>query len=159
MVKLIIKKYIEEGFYKKIVQNIPLCCVDIVLANKNKFLLVKRKKIPAANKWWFLGGRLLFGEDLKTAPGRKLKEELGIKKLESIKFLTIGENRWKKGYFNLPAHTINITYLVKINDKEAKSIKLEKENHRDYQWLDKTNNQFGGYLKKILKLAGFKKSL
>lgn len=150
------KKFIPQKTYKKIIQNIPLCCVDVILANNNKFLLVKRSQRPAKGKWWFPGGRLLFNESLKSGVKRKLKEELDIKKVKSIKFLDIGETKFKKGYFNSPVHSLNITYLVKINNSQEKNIKLDRVSHSAYQWLEKIPSQIDPYLKKFLKLAGFK---
>jgi len=150
------KSFIPEKLYKKITENIPICCVDILVTNKNRFLLVQRKIDPLKNKWWFPGGRLLFNESLRAGVKRKLKEELGIKKVKTIKFLAIGETKFRKGYFNLPSHTINITFRAEIDNLSAKNINLEMRNHLNYRWFQKIPAQIGSYVKKFLKLAGFK---
>lgn len=41
-------------------------------------LLVERKNPPYANQWAIPGGKVHFGENLKTAVARELKEETGI---------------------------------------------------------------------------------
>jgi len=134
----------------------PLCCVDMVVKNDNKFLLVKRKDPPAENKWWFPGGRLFLNESLISAAKRKLREELGIKKIRLIKFLGVGETRFRKGRFDLPIHSINIVFLVKIDKLQAEKIKLDLINHFDYRWLKRIPKRSSPYLKRFLKSSGFK---
>ncbi|MFH1894736.1 MAG: NUDIX domain-containing protein [Patescibacteria group bacterium] len=147
------KNFIPESLYKKIVSNVPICCVDILLVNKNKFLLVKRKRDPFKNKWWLVGGRLFFNESFKATTKRKLKEELGIEKIKSSKFLGVGVTKYKngKGYFNLPSHTINNTFLVKIGEDQAKNISLDMENHLEYDWFRKLPKEIDFYIKNLLK--------
>ena len=79
------KKLIPEKLYQKIVNVIPVCCVDLVIKKNNQFLLVKRLEDPARSKWWFPGGRVLFNESLKNAVKRKLREELNIRKADLIR--------------------------------------------------------------------------
>lgn len=150
------KNFIPRELYKKITSQIPLFCIEMVVESNGKFILVKRKDPPVKNQWWFPGGRVFFNESLLGAIKRKLKEELGIKKIKSVKFLEIGESRFKKGYFNLPSHTINAIFLVKINNTEAKGIKLDRIGHSDYKWQKDIPKGMSPYLKKFLKLSGFK---
>jgi len=150
------KSFIPEKLYKKIIKNIPICCVDVLVINKNRFLLVQRKKEPAKDKWWFPGGRLLFNESLKAGLKRKLKEELGIKKIKTIKFLAVGETKFKKGYFNFPVHSINVTFLAKIDDFQVKKINLDIAYHIKYEWFKKIPSKVDSYIKNFLKLANFK---
>jgi ADP-ribose pyrophosphatase YjhB (NUDIX family) len=131
----------------------PICCIDVLVANGKKFLLVKRKKAPFKNKWWLAGGRLFFNESFSAAVKRKLKEELDIKKIQSVKFLGIGATRFRNnnGYFNLPSHTINNTFLVQIDERQAKNIKLDTENHYRYAWFEKIPGKINYYLNNLLK--------
>jgi len=150
------ERFIAEKLYKRIIQSMPICCVDVVVANKNRFLLVQRKKDPAKGKWWFCGGRLLFNESLKAGVKRKLKEELGIKKIKQIKFLDVGETKFKKGYFDFPVHSVNITFVATIDDFQAKNINLDTNNHIKYQWFTRIPNKVDPYVKRFLKLVNFK---
>ena len=55
--------YIEEKDYIKIMQTIPVVCVDALIQNKKQeFLLVKRDNEPLKGKFWMPGGRLHKGE-------------------------------------------------------------------------------------------------
>jgi len=134
----------------------PICCVDVVVVNKKRFLLVQRKKDPAKGKWWFSGGRLLFNESLKAGVKRKLKEELGIKKIKQIKFLDVGETKFKKGYFDFPVYSVNITFVATIDDTQAKNINLDMDNHIKYKWFTRIPNKVDPYVKRFLKLVNFK---
>lgn len=150
------ENFIPEKLYKRIIKNLPICCVDVVVVNKDRFLLVQRKKYPARGKWWFSGGRLLFNESLKTGVKRKLKEELGIKKTKKIKFLEIGETKFTKGNFDFPVHSINITFMAEIDDFQEKNVNLDIDNHIKYEWFKKIPKKVDPYIKRFLKLAGFK---
>ena len=60
------RKFIPSKLYKRFVENMPLCCLDLIVVNNKKFILIKRKFNPAKDKWWFPGGRVFFGEDLTS---------------------------------------------------------------------------------------------
>ncbi len=153
--KKINKRLIPKDRFKKIIQLVPICCADAIIKRRNSFLLVKRGESPAKNRWWFPGGRVLFNESLQSAVKRKLKEELNIKKIKQIKFLGVGETRFKKGKFGKPAHTINNVFLVELEKKQADNIRTDKTISA-YRWFEKISKNFHPYIKKSLKLAGFK---
>jgi hypothetical protein len=73
-----------------------------------------------------------------------------------IKFLAVGETKFKKGYFNFPVHSINVTFLAEIDNFQEKNIDLDAKNHINYKWFQKIPAKIGSYIKKFLKLAGFK---
>ncbi len=148
-------RFIPRNRYSKITSILPICCVDIVVVSNRQFLLVKRKENPAKNKWWFPGGSVFFNETLVAAVKRKLREEVNIRKIKSIKFLGVAETRFKKGYFGKPSHTINDVFLAKIDQGQLKNIKVDKF-HSDYRWLEAIPQKSHPYLKKFLKQAGFK---
>ena len=66
---------IPSDEYARILENMPVCCVDVIIANDKKALLVYRKDEPAKNKWWVVGGRILKNEKLEDAVIRKVLEE------------------------------------------------------------------------------------
>jgi len=148
------KNFIPRDLYKKIVSLIPICCVDLVIKMKNSFLLVKRKENPAKNKWWFPGGRVLFGESLIEAVKRKIKEELNIRKFKNIKFLGIEELKFQKGRFNKPVHSIANVFLIELNKKNCFNIQPDQTIFK-YKWFNSIQKNFHPYIKKFLKLAKF----
>ncbi|MFH1894574.1 MAG: NUDIX domain-containing protein [Patescibacteria group bacterium] len=149
------KNFIPENLYKRIIGFVPICCVDLVVKQGNKFLLVKRVEYPLKNKWWFPGGRVLFGESLNSAVLRKLREETNVKKAKKIKFLGIGELKFKRGQFNGPIHGIVCVFLVEIDKNRTNNVRPDRTSSQ-VRWFDFIQRNFNSYLKKNLKLAGFK---
>jgi ADP-ribose pyrophosphatase YjhB (NUDIX family) len=71
--------FIEGILYAQILRSMPIPCVDLVVMDqRERILLLRRKNEPALNQWWFPGGRVLFNELRYDAAKRKLKEECGI---------------------------------------------------------------------------------
>jgi colanic acid biosynthesis protein WcaH len=133
-------KEIPTDFYSKIVDTIPIPCVDVVIKDKGKFLLVKREREPLKGRWWVPGGRVLKGEAITTAVKRKMKEELGInvKVLEPLGYY---EKHFKKNEFGLESgiHTVSIVVLAKPLsskiklDNQSSAWRFSKSLPRDFK--------------------------
>ena len=66
--------------YKRVVESLPLVCVDVICRRQDgKLLLFYRRDKPAANIWWWPGGRLFRGETFYDAAIRKIRDETGQK--------------------------------------------------------------------------------
>ncbi|KAB2948045.1 MAG: NUDIX domain-containing protein [Candidatus Methanoperedens sp.] len=146
---------INSTEYKKILENMPICCVDVVICHCNKILLVYRNNEPAKNEWWFPGGRVYKNERLEEAAVRKTSEEVGIK-VQIIKMIGIYETMFDKGPFDdlkSGVHTINIYFLVKPTLENFK-IKID-DTSSDYRWIDKIEENLHPYVKKVLKNLRF----
>ena len=114
-------KVIPTGFYRKIVDVIPILCVDVVIREKDRFLLVKRTNEPVKGRWWVPGGRVLKGETITTAVKRKMKEELGVN-VRPLEPLGYYENSFKKNEFGLESgiHTVSIVFLAELLSSKVK---------------------------------------
>jgi ADP-ribose pyrophosphatase YjhB (NUDIX family) len=68
-------------YYKLAVERMPIVCVDVICvrAVDDKMLLFYRKNNPAANIWWWPGGRLFRGESFFDCAVRKIRDETGNK--------------------------------------------------------------------------------
>lgn len=139
---------IPEETYKKIVENIPLCCVDGLLHYGNKIILFKRKYEPAKGRWWFFGGRVLKGEDLETAIKRKAAEELGIE-IRIEKQIKTYSTIFEKNRFGFPVHTINTVFLV-TSDKKPNFEKAEYEEFDEVKEFDIIEKDWPEYIKKAV---------
>ena len=65
--------------YQRIVDVMPILCVDLVLYNSlGWYLLVLRNNEPLKGQWWVPGGRVHKGETLVQAATRKAQEELSV---------------------------------------------------------------------------------
>lgn len=148
-------KFIPKNKYRKIVSLVPICCVDLIIKENNSFLLVKRREAPAKDRWWFPGGRVLFGESLLQTAKRKLREELNIKSFQKIKFLRVKEIRFLKSRFNQSEHNIVNLFLVKVSKKDCAKIRADQTMF-GYKWYRNIEKSFHPYIKANLKLTGFK---
>lgn len=142
---------INDAEYKKILENMPICCVDVVICHCNKILLVHRNNEPAKNEWWFPGGRVYKNETLEETAIRKAYEEVGVK-VQIVKNIGVYESMFSKGPYNdlkSGVHTINIHFLVKPTLENYK-IKID-DTSSDYRWIDKIDKNLHPYVKKVLK--------
>ena len=127
--------------YSKILEDLPIYCVDIIIKNdKEEYLLIKRNNEPKKGEWWVVGGRVLKGETAKEAAIRKVKQEtdLQVRKIEPVGYFELvnGENP-----FGLPFkyHTISVVFMAiaddyqKINlDAQSTDFKFSKELPKDF---------------------------
>jgi|APSaa5957512535_1039671.scaffolds.fasta_scaffold106831_2 colanic acid biosynthesis protein WcaH len=127
--------------YSKILEDLPIYCVDIIIKNdKEEYLLIKRNNEPKKGEWWVVGGRVLKGETAKEAAIRKVKQEtdLQVRKIEPVGYFELvnGENP-----FGLPFkyHTISVVFMAiaddyqKINlDDQSTDFKFSKELPKDF---------------------------
>jgi len=143
--------WLSEDKYKIILESIPVCCVDIVVHQSNKVLLVKRTRSPSKGEWSILGGRVHKNEKLKEALLRKIKQELGVSDIEIEKQLGAYEYFSKEGNFpnmKTGAHAIGVVFIVSL--KNGQEIKLDEQSE-EYKWVDKIEDDVQEYAKKILK--------
>ncbi len=59
--------WIEDEYYKMILEWMPIPCVDAIIAFEWKFLLLKRNNPPLKGEWWLPGDRVRKGESLEEA--------------------------------------------------------------------------------------------
>lgn len=144
-------KKILDDLYKEIIENMPFCCVDIVIHDAGKVLLVYRKDEPAKNQWWVPGGRIYKNEKLIDAVKRKVKEETGLD-VEIEKRIGVYEFTSDKSLYpdvKSGTHAIAIVYLVRPIKKDQK-IEIDSTSE-NFKWIDKIEENLAPYIKKILK--------
>lgn len=117
---------IDKDLYHKIVQIMPISCVDLVVANDfGQVLLAKRTNQPAIGKWWFPGGRVHYLETRIDAAIRKLREECGLKSDQLVElgtFDVIVERSDKSG----KSHAVTTLYLVSV--RKHHKVNLDSQN-------------------------------
>ncbi len=114
---------IPSKLYKKIVESVPILCVDVILVYKSSFILVKRINEPLKGQWWLVGGRALKGEKTKDAVKRKVKEELNLIPRD-IQFGGVYEDSYKRSAWGTPTSSVSVVYLANINS--IRNLKLDK---------------------------------
>lgn len=58
--------------------NVPLCAVGAIVLEKGELLLVRRDREPSRGHWSLPGGKVEWGETLRDACAREVREETGI---------------------------------------------------------------------------------
>lgn len=143
--------YIDEDLYRKIVEVMPIPCVDLVVKNNGQFLLCKRINKPAQGEWWPPGGRILKGESSAEAAHRKIKEEIGVS-AQNLEFLTIKDYFFKDSALGPSSHSVNSIYTAEIASKD--SLLLDQQ-HSVFQWFSTIDKKWAKPVREILELAGY----
>jgi ADP-ribose pyrophosphatase YjhB (NUDIX family) len=122
--------YIDKKQYEEIIKIFPRACVDILIADdQRRVLLMLRENQPEQGKWWFPGGRIHFGETRLEAARRKVKEECGLDVTELTEVATF-DLFFKTAEMNY--HDVTILFKTVVSSKSA--IKTDNQ-ARDYGWF------------------------
>ena len=107
--------FIPDSLYRQILPVMPIPCVDLLVVDRlRNILLLKRRNEPAKGLWWVPGGRVHMGETRAASAARKLREECGLdlqhnppKEISTEDlFLPIGQGAI--------SHTICTVFLVEV---------------------------------------------
>lgn len=128
----LLKHYFSAHEYRFILDRMPIMCVDGIIVNDGKYLLVKRKNAPLKGKWWIPGGRIVKGERLTDAFKRKMKEEVGLD-VEIISMAGYYDDSFKENEFGLDyVHTISIVFVATPKNR---NVKLDSQSS-NFKWAD-----------------------
>lgn len=117
---------VEQKFYDRIREVLPIVSVDIMAIYKGNVLLVKRKNIPAKGLWWFPGGGIRKWESPIWTVKRELREETGLDMVRA-KFLTIMDSPFRED--NL--HYLALVFKASVSTDD---VVLDDESS-DFKWL------------------------
>jgi len=109
---------IPAPLYKKIVESVPILCVDVILTHQGKYVLVKRKTEPLKDEWWIVGGRALKGERTIDAARRKCIEEVGLN-VKNLKMVGVYEDSYPKSSWGVPTSSVSIVYKGEVGNVVA----------------------------------------
>ncbi len=88
--------------------RIPALAVDVIIEEKRRIVLVKRKNEPFEGMWALPGGFVREGEETKKAAEREVKEETNLKVNEKELVDVFSDpSRDPRG------HVVSITYFAK----------------------------------------------
>ena len=126
-------KYLPDQEYRKIINSMPIFCIDFLITWEKQYLLLQRKEEPLKNDYWVVGGRLLFKETIKDAAKRIQEREIGR---YFSKFKEIGFSNYffpsKPG--SKATHTPAILYKISVSKKFDPIVDRQ---HNNFIWSNK----------------------
>lgn len=146
--------FILADLYEKIIEHIPIPCIDFVLLHQGKVLLTLRTQEPEKGKWWVQGGRIFKNESLQEALQRLARREIG----SDVKILKqIGAYDYFSKVSVFPqvksgTHCVVVCFLVEPKEKNF-SLRMDKT-HSEGKWIGKIDDTLEPYVKKVLEDAG-----
>ena len=126
---------IDKELYSKIHELLPIACVDLLIVDDGKILLVKRNREPAKDQYWFPGGRMLRNETFAGAAKRLALGETGLH-INAVETLGVDNLIFVEDPFGHGQGTHTVTCVVKCMPITT-DIKLDP-NHDSYIWWDHT---------------------
>jgi colanic acid biosynthesis protein WcaH len=145
--------FISDDLYRRIIECIPIACVDIAILSQDAIMLVKRKDPPAIGEWWLPGGRVLKGEMMQDTALRKAREEVGID-CRVGRIIHTAETIFPDGPYGQSIHSINSCFLLSPKDQHFQP-RLDAH-HDDYRWVKEIPAGLHPYVRICLKQAGLK---
>lgn len=102
-------------------------CLRAIVENNSKILVCRNKK---KGYYYLPGGHLEYGEKIKDALAREIKEELSAV-LDKMSFIGAVDNIFTED--GEKHHEINLVFKAKLKNNKTKSM----EDHIDFSFLDK----------------------
>ena len=122
---MLIKKLPEKEYYS-IYRKVPRLCVDLIIFQGHKILMIEREIDPGRGLWHLPGGTILIGESIEIAAKRIAKEEAGLE-INGIELIDVMEFVNESNTF---FHTVSQVYTVSdymgdlVGEKQGKNIKF-----------------------------------
>jgi colanic acid biosynthesis protein WcaH len=148
-------RFIPTELYYRILENLPIACVDVAIVAHGAVLLVRRKDAPARGQWWVPGGRVLKGEMMRDTARRKAREEVGID-CHVGPIIHTAETIFPDGPGGIPVHSINSCFFMYPVDSEFKP-SLD-DHHSDYRWVSAIPAGLHPYVERCLMGAGLSRA-
>ena len=135
--------FIQANEYKKIIQKIPILCVDIIIRYKDKVLLIKRTDEPCKGVYWPIGGRVHKGESVDAAARRKILEEIGIEYKGALIPIGFYEDNYTESAFEAKTEysSFSLVFVGDLNKEVKTKVKLDKTSD-DFGYFDTLPKRF-----------------
>lgn len=124
---------IDKELYSKIHELLPIACLDLVMIDDGKVLLLKRNRKPAENQYWLPGGRILRNETFADAAKRLALGETGLH-INAVETLGVDNLMFTDDPFGHGQGTHTVTVVVKCV-LVTTDVKVDS-NHDSHIWWD-----------------------
>ncbi|RDV24160.1 GDP-mannose mannosyl hydrolase [Alteromonas aestuariivivens] len=127
--------FLDKQRFIDVLESTPLVSIDLVIRNRNDFVLLgKRVNRPAQGYWFVPGGRIYKNEPLKQAFKRLTQAEVGqTLEISGASLLGVYDHFYADCVFNeeVSTHYVAIAYSLKLESVSE----LPLEQHSDYRWM------------------------
>lgn len=145
--------FIDQKEYQRILEIMPVVCIDFFIVYNNRLFLGKRTNQPCKWEWFVPGWRIEKGETQEEVFERKLFEETGIHQEDIAKkfLLWVYDTQFMGNAFDpdMPTHTINVTYVVELKDEIT--ILPDSQNERFESFLIWWDNHLLPYIQNLMR--------
>jgi ADP-ribose pyrophosphatase YjhB (NUDIX family) len=146
------QKIIPQQEYDRIVELMPICCVDILPAYQGSILLSKRTNAPGKGEWFPVGGRVYKKEPLVETAQRKTKEELGVDApLQAFERIGVEESIFNGTTTDENRHSVNVLYLLQL--PEMPSLAADATQLAEVAWFAKVDHSWHPYVQRAVEAA------
>ncbi len=145
--------FIDWSLYKKILEAMPIVCVDVAIVSNSGVLLVRRRDAPARDQFWLPGGRVNKGEMLREAAARKARDETGIVCRVGPLIYT-DETIFEDGPGGIAVHSVNTCFKL-FTRRTSVPIVLD-EHHQEWIWATEIDKNLHPYVQACLGAAGLR---
>lgn len=140
--------------YREIVENLPICCVDLIVHVDCRYLLALRANEPEKGQWWFPGGRMIKDESFEEAALRLAKQELSL----GIEFeRVVGVYNYlsdKSAFSEVSSHGVNVVVLVRPWTYAYSSTIVLDDQHTQWYMADRILEESHEYIRTALFDSG-----
>ena len=106
--------YLPTEEYQKIINSMPIFCIDFLISFQNKYLLIKRKEEPLRSLFWVIGGRLMFKETIANAAKRIQEREIGAY-FSNFKAIGFSNYFFSSKKNSRATHTPTLLFHIEVN--------------------------------------------
>ncbi len=131
--------FIPAGLFNLMMRVLPIVSVEALIVADGGLLFLKRRNEPVKGEWWFPGGRICKGESLESALRRKVKEETGLKLLES-RLINVYSRVFPE------RHDVTVAYLCKCKRGEV----VLNEEHSEFAFFKRPPSGLHSCLREVI---------
>jgi colanic acid biosynthesis protein WcaH len=144
--------HIPDSIYQVILESLPILCVDLLILQDDKVLLLKRANHPALGQFWFPGGRVHKLERIKDAATRIALEETGLV-CEFQEIVSVEETIFLKND-DMPydKHTVNV--CCKLRQVSPPDLVRIDKYHDGFEWVTHIRSDLHVAVRNPLLLIG-----
>ena len=149
------KNFIPDKLYKDIMDNVPICTVDIMFINtkRDKIILFRRMNEPLKGVYFTIGGRLLKEEEYIDCAIRQAKRELGMSvNADDLIYAGLTRDIHENSAFKSVSYdAVAILFVCEIEENNFHT--AFDNQHDDKKWFPINSKSFHPFIQKRVNMT------